>query len=117
MQKQYRLQKNKQFQFVYRRGKSVSSKNLVLIYHQNRQVKVGFSISKKVGNAVVRNKLKRQLRECVRPMLGSLKPGHYIILARNSAASASFSRLKEDLSYLLKKQNLLLPPLKEHVPL
>ena len=113
MQKQYRLQKNKQFQFVYRRGKSDSTKNLVLIYHRNRQVKIGFSVSKKVGNAVVRNKLKRQLRECIRPLLLQLQPGHYVFLARNCASSASFVKLKEDMLYLLKKQNLLFSPTKE----
>ena len=108
MQRKFRLQKNKQFQYVYRRGKSVASRHLVLLYVRNRQLKVGFSISKKVGNAVVRNKVKRQLRECVRPVLPKLKPGYYIIIARTSAPSASYQRLLGDFMYLIKKQNLLL---------
>lgn len=110
MQKQFRLQKNKQFQYVYRQGKSSASHHLILLHARNRQLKVGFSVSKKVGNAVVRNRVKRQLREIVRPLTGQLKPGYYVIIARNSAPNASFDRLSTDLEYLIRKQNLYISP-------
>ncbi|NLB89855.1 MAG: ribonuclease P protein component [Clostridiales bacterium] len=106
MQKSYRLQKNKQFQYVYRHGKNTVSRHLVLIYLPNKQLKIGFSVSKKVGNAVVRNKIKRRLREGIRPVLPILKSGHYVIIARVSSSSASFQQLEKDLMYLLKKQSL-----------
>ena len=106
MQKQFRLQKNKQFQYVYSKCKNTASHRLVLLYARSRELKIGFSISKKIGNAVVRNKLKRRLREMVRPLTGQLKPGLYVIIARSGAAEASFERLQKDLLYLVKKQNL-----------
>ena len=70
-------------------------------------MKVGFSVSKKVGNAVTRNKVKRRLRECFRPYLGDVKSGLYIIVARPSAAQATFQSLQRDVRYLLKKHNAL----------
>ncbi len=72
-----------------------------------RQLKVGFSVSKKVGNAVTRNKVKRRLRECFRPYLGGVKTGLYVIVARPSAAKATFQSMQKDLQHLLKKQNAL----------
>ena len=62
MERRYRLQKNRQFQYVYRRGKSAACKDLVMLYAKGRGLQVGFSVSKKVGNAVVRNRTRRRLR-------------------------------------------------------
>ena len=60
-----------------------------------------------MGNAVTRNKVKRRLRECFRPYLGDVKTGLYVIVARPSAAKATFQSLQKDLQHLLKKQNAL----------
>ena len=107
MQKEFRLRKNYQFQYVYRRGKSTACKELVLIYAKGNSIKVGFSVSNKIGCAVVRNKVKRRLRECIRPNISCLKSGSYIILARQAAINTDFSKLNKQLMYLIKKQNLL----------
>jgi ribonuclease P protein component len=107
MEKQYRLQKNRAFQYVYRRGHSVACRDLVMLFAPGKELKVGFSVSKKVGNAVVRNRTKRRLRECFRPRLGDVKTGLYVIVARPSAAKATFQSLQRDTQYLLKKQNAL----------
>ena len=108
MERRYRLKKNRAFQYVYRRGHSVACRNLVLLLAPSRELKIGFSVSKKTGNAVTRNRIKRRLRECFRPYLGDVKTGLYVIVARPSAAEAAFDDLKRDVRYLLKKQNALL---------
>ena len=108
MERRYRLKKNRAFQYVYRRGQSVACRNLVMLFAPSRELKVGFSVSKKTGNAVTRNRIKRRLRECFRPYLGDVKTGLYVIVARPSAAEAAFDDLKRDVRYLLKKQNALL---------
>ena len=107
LQRTYRLQKNKQFQYVYRRGKSTACKDIVLLHARGAGLKVGFSISKKIGNAVMRNLVKRRLRECFRPYLKQVKPGWYVVVARPGAAQAGFLDLAKGMAYLLKKQNLL----------
>ena len=107
MQKRYRLQKNKAFQYVYHRGRSVACRDLVMLCAKGRSVQVGFSVSKKVGNAVTRNRVKRRLRECFRPYLGDVKNGLYVIIARPSAAEATFQSLQRDMGYLLRKQHAL----------
>ena len=108
MERRYRLKKNRAFQYVYRRGHSVACRNLVMLFAPSKELKVGFSVSKKTGNAVTRNKIKRRLRECFRPWLGDVKTGLYVIVARPSAAEAAFEDLRKDVRYLLKKQDALL---------
>ena len=112
MERRYRLKKNRAFQYVYRKGHSVACRNLVMLLAPGRELKIGFSVSKKTGNAVTRNRIKRRLRECFRPYLGDVKTGLYVIVARPSAAKAAFEDLKRDVRYLLKKQDALLkhPP-------
>ena len=108
MERRYRLKKNRAFQYVYRRGHSVACRNLVMLFAPSKELKVGFSVSKKTGKAVVRNKIKRRLRECFRPLLGDVKNGLYVIVARPSAVEAAFDALQRDVRYLLKKQDALL---------
>lgn len=106
MQKQYRIRKNSQFQYVYRKGKSNATRELVLLYIRAARLQVGFSVSKKVGNAVTRNKIKRRLREAFRKDLPALKPGFYVLAARTDAAKATYKTLDHSLGYLLNKQHL-----------
>ena len=67
MKRTYSLRKNSQFQYVYRRGKSCACRELVLLFVRGPRMQVGFSVSKKVGKAVVRNRVKRRLREAFSP--------------------------------------------------
>ena len=108
MQSAYRLRKRKQFQYVYHRGKSCACRELVLLHVRNPRLQVGFSVSRKVGNSVVRNRVKRRLREQFRMRMPLLKPGYYIIAARMGAAKADSRTLGASLEYLLRKQSLFL---------
>ena len=103
MQQQNRLKQNRQFSYVYRRGSRAASRNLVLLYVRGQQKRIGFSVSKKVGIAVVRNRTKRRLRECVRPLLPQMRNGLYVIVARPGAAERTFDQLREEMEYLLRK--------------
>ena len=108
MERRYRLQKSSAFQYVYKRGRSASCRDLVLLVAKSREKRVGFSVSKKVGGAVTRNKVKRRLRECFRPYLGDVKNGLYVFIARPSAATATFQSLQKQVDSLVKKQAALM---------
>ncbi|MDD3921104.1 MAG: ribonuclease P protein component [Eubacteriales bacterium] len=106
MQKQYRLCRNRQFSYVYRRGTRASCKDLTLIYARNSQKRVGFSVSKKVGSAVTRNLVKRRLRECVRPRLPEMGNGLYVIVAHPSCAERSYRQLQSCVDVMFHKLSL-----------
>lgn len=114
MQRQNRLGPNRQFNYVYRRGKKVSCREMSLLYVRSKEKRVGFSVSKKVGVAVVRNRTKRRLRESVRPLLPQMKSGLYVFVARPSAAECSFQELNSRVRYLLRKVEALRAGTEEH---
>ena len=111
MQKTYSLKKNAQFKYVHRRGKSSGSHELVLLYVPGKTLKIGFTVGKKVGGAVVRNRVKRRLREACRPLLPRMKRGLYVFIAREPAGQADYPRLARALQNTLTRQNLLSPEL------
>ena len=106
MQRNYRLRKNKQFQYVYHRGKSCAFREVVVLYIRASKMQVGFSVSRKVGNSVMRNRVKRRLREQFRPLIPRLKRGYYVVVARESAARADSAALCAALTGALKRQKL-----------
>lgn len=110
MQRQNRLTQSRQFSFVYHRGKSAGSKELVLLFGRGNQKRVGFSVSKKVGNAVTRNLVRRRLRECVRQELPQLKNGLYVFVVRPAAADCSYAQLQKSVHYLFRKLALYQAP-------
>jgi len=105
MKKKNRLKKNEDFQKVIKQKKSVACPTLVVYYYQNDlgYPRVGISVSKRLGGAVTRNKLKRQLRMIVANSINYEKGIDYIVIARNPFVKAVFADNERDFKYLLKK--------------
>lgn len=106
MEKQYRLRKNGQFHYVYKKGKGAGCREMSIGFVKGPRLLVGFSVSKKIGNAVTRNKVKRRLREAFRAEMPRLRRGMYVVTAREPSAEADFARLFQSLRYLLRRQGL-----------
>jgi ribonuclease P protein component len=108
MKKSERLKARKDFVSVYRKGRAWTTRFLVLRALPNDlpHHRCGFVVSKRVGKAVVRNRVKRRLREGLRPL--AVQPGwDLILLARPLAARASYHELTEAIANLLSRARLL----------
>lgn len=102
---------NREFKSLYYQGGSEVSRTVVIYYKKNRLSKnrLGLTVSKSIGNAVRRNRVKRLLKENYRLRENRIKKGYDIVLvARNRAAFADFYSIGNDFEYLLKKSGLLL---------
>ncbi|WP_251386825.1 ribonuclease P protein component [Mediterraneibacter agrestimuris] len=103
------LKKNKDFQVVYRKGKSLANKYLVMYVMKNEieRNRIGISASKKVGNSVVRHHLARLIRENYRLLEENFQCGYdIIIVVRVSAKEITFADMKSALIHLGKLHDI-----------
>lgn len=104
------LKKNYQFRFVYNRGKSIANRLLVMYVVRNgtNGNRFGISVSKKVGNSVVRSRITRLLRESYRLSESKFLAGYdIVVIARASAKEATYNEVESALMHLLNKQKLI----------
>ena len=105
----YSLKRHKEFRYTYRVGRKNSASLFTLVYARSRNasVRIGFSVSKRVGNAVQRNRAKRRMRACITPMLPSIRGGcNLIVIAKPEVLDAPFPELQAELEALLKKSGV-----------
>lgn len=126
LKKQFRLKRRQDFRRVYQRGKSLKNRAFVLCFRratapkknaairqpaglkQSNQPRLGFSVSKQIGNAVERNRVRRKLREACRLELAAFAPGFdYVLIARQGAKPESVGGLRKKLLKTLQEGGLL----------
>ncbi len=109
--KENRLKKEKEFEAVFKGGRTLKGKSVFLKYLINGtdKTKVGFVVSKKISKlAVERNKAKRRMREIVRLRKNSLKDGlSIVIISLPQIKDMTYREIKEDLGNLLSKDELI----------
>ena len=104
------LKKNRDFQVVYKSGRSYANKYLVMYIMENHQNKnrLGISVSKKVGNSVVRHHITRLIRESYRLHEKIFNSGlDIVVIARNSAASVSYHEVESAMLHLGKLHGII----------
>lgn len=112
----YRLKKNFEFKIVYRRGKSFANDILVMYILRNKRNKdknlrlynkIGVSVSKKVGNSVVRSRTKRLITESFRLNYDYIEKGYDLVfIARNPIINKNYFEVEKAIKSLFKKAGL-----------
>ena len=104
-----RLKKRKEFNYVYKKGMVIHSANFTLHVARSfrRVTQIGISISKQVGNSVVRSRVKRIISEACRLNINKFAVKNYVITAKPSIANLKSTDVEQELLRVLKKNNLL----------
>lgn len=103
------LKNNRDFTAVYQKGKSLANRYLVMYVRKNNREKnrYGISVSKKVGNSVIRHRVTRLIRESVRLHDEKIEQGYDIILiARTSVKGKGFADVESAFLHLVKLHHL-----------
>lgn len=105
------LKKNEAFRHVYRNGRSRADRTLVLydLRNDTQRNRLGITVSKKVGNSVVRHRITRLIRESYRLHESEFLPGYdMVVVARTGAAAATYFDIEKALLHLAGKAGLLI---------
>lgn len=101
MKREHRILKNEQFQLIIKKG---LLKRSALCYayrlpNDLNTLRVGVAVSKKIGNAVVRNKIKRQMRAAIRPYTKT-RIGDFVFIAKKDILNHSFKDLEHAIAHI-----------------
>ena len=110
MKAEVTVKENYEFRRIYRKARSAVAGALVVYCRRNPQgrSRLGVTVSTKVGKAVVRNRVRRRLREIYRLHLTQMKPGYdVVVVARVRAAVTTFAKLERTYLALLEQLQLL----------
>lgn len=100
------IKKNSEFKIIYKKGKSIAGAYLVLYRYKakHNEKKFGITISKKVGKAIIRNRIRRLIKEFIRLNLNIFENGYdYVIVSRVRAKDADYIAIKKNLLYLVRQ--------------
>lgn len=104
-----RVKKNKEFNYIYKKGKYYNSKYFLVHYVDTRlpNAKIGISVNKKIGNSVVRSRFKRLISEVIRLKLPIMAVKNYIVTLKPEIVQADYSVLNAEFDKFLSKCNLV----------
>lgn len=109
MQNTVSIKENREFSRLYRSGEFFSSDCLILYVRNNKfgKNRIGLTVSKKVGKAVIRNRVRRRIKESYREIEGKVNTSYdFVIVAKAKAAECDYKKIRSALKYLLGKAGM-----------
>ncbi len=109
LKKENRLKKRKEFNYIYKKG-TVAHSNSFLIHYVRAfkpYAQIGISVSKQVGNSVIRSRVKRVISEACRLNIEKFQVKNYVITAKEGAKDKTSNEIEIELLRVLKKNNLI----------
>lgn len=109
LSKENRLKKDKEFNYIYKKGKYINSPNFTVYYVDTmlKFPKFGVSVNKKVGNSVVRSRTKRIMNEVIRLNLPKLVKKNYVIVLKPGFENMTYKDVEIAFLEMLKKAKLV----------
>ena len=104
------IKENRDFSRLYRSGNFYASDCLILYVKNNKLGfnRLGVTVSKKVGKAVIRNRVRRRIKESYRELEGKLlSSGDFVVVARVKASQCDYKKIRSALTYLFKKAGVI----------
>ena len=105
MKKSFRVKREKDFKAIFKDGTSFANRKFVVYQLENQQnhFRVGLSVSKKLGNAVTRNQIKRRIRHILQSVKGSLvEHVDFVVIARKGVETLEYAEMERNLLHVLK---------------
>ena len=105
MKKSFRVKREKDFKAIFKDGTSFATRKFVVYQLENQQnhFRVGLSVSKKLGNAVTRNQIKRRIRHILQSVKGSLvEHVDFVVIARKGVETLEYAEMEKNLLHVLK---------------
>lgn len=112
LNRRFRLAKHENFSLVYKNGSKVDTIFFILYYmvptDRNKGQRVGFTVTKKIGKAFIRNKIRRRLQEVIRQLLpGIIEPIDIVIVAKKNIIGVSYHDIADILEQCMNQLKLL----------
>ncbi|MEG1981909.1 MAG: ribonuclease P protein component [Clostridia bacterium] len=104
------INKNKDFSFIYRTGTSIVTPILVIYYRKNKLSanRVGITATKKIGNAVIRNRCRRIIRQAYLNLSPSIKKGYdFVFVARGKTAYKKSTNIEKEMLSAFKNKGII----------
>ncbi|MEX2783993.1 ribonuclease P protein component [Streptococcus sp. H49] len=108
MKKTYRVKSDKDFQAIFDHGENVANRRFVVyrLAKQQQHFRAGISVGKKIGNAVIRNAVKRKIRHALMEFQSHLASDDFVVIARKGVESLDYHEIKKNLRHVLKLAKL-----------
>ena len=109
MKKRFRVKKEKDFNAIFQEGKSVANRKFVVYRLENSEqhFRVGLSVSKKLGNAVTRNQIKRRIRHVLITHKDQIIENlDFVVIARKGVEEMNYTELEKNLLHVLRLANI-----------